>query len=56
MTTLMKCDYCQLIYEGLESSDCPKCLSHFHSLVARYPSFNDEEIDDENKKDAKYVR
>jgi hypothetical protein len=52
----MKCDYCLIIYEGQDSDDCPKCLSHFHSLVARYPSFNDEEIYDENKEDPKYLR
>lgn len=54
LTTLMKCDYCQIIYEGLETDDCPKCLSHFHHLVARYPSFQEE--DNEDKKDPKYVR
>ena len=54
MTTLIKCDYGLLIYEGLETDDCPRCLTHFHHLVAKYPSFNEEE--DENKKDQKYVR
>jgi len=56
MTTVYKCDYCMTLYEGLEIDDCPKCLQHFSHLVARYPSFSDEEIHDENEKDPKYIR
>jgi ribosome-binding protein aMBF1 (putative translation factor) len=46
-------------YEGAETDDCPRCYRHFHTLVATYPSFQEdiqEEIDEENSKDPKYVR
>ena len=45
-TELFKCDYCLLTWEGLEFDDCPRCHTHFFHLVARYPTFleeNDEE-------------
>lgn len=42
-TELYKCDFCNLLWEGLVTDDCPKCKHHFFHIVARYPSFSEEE-------------
>lgn len=44
---LIRCEYCHLMFEGLAEDTCPKCHNHFLTIVAKYPSFTEEDNETE---------
>ncbi len=43
-TELVRCHYCLLSWEGLETDDCPRCHEHFLEVLATYPVIEEKKI------------